>query len=167
MSLSIKMEEALNRQIQSEFYSSYIYLSMAGYCETQNLSGFATWMRAQSEEERTHAMRLFDYVQNRNGQIRLTEIAAPEAGFKSARAMIEAALKHEQSVTQNIHQLYRLAQEEKDYPTEVELQWFVQEQVEEEKNIEDIVAQLEMIGDHPAALVMLDHRLGNRVDSPA
>ena len=164
MSLNRKIEEALNRQIQSEFYSSYVYLSMSGYSDSQNLPGFAAWMRAQSEEERGHAMRLFDYVQNRGGRVRLTSIAQPKLDFESPRVMFEEALGHEQSVTATIHELYRLAQEEKDYPTEVELQWFVQEQVEEEKTIQDILAQLAMIGDHPAALVMLDHRLGGRTD---
>ncbi len=164
MSLNRKIEEALNQQIQSEFYSSYVYLSMSGYSDSQNLPGFAAWMRAQSEEERGHAMRLFDYVQNRGGRVRLTSIAEPKSDFESPRVMFEEALVHEQSVTRTIHELYRLAQEEKDYPTEVELQWFVQEQVEEEKTIQDILAQLGMIGDHPAALVMLDHRLGGRTD---
>jgi ferritin len=164
MSLNRKIEEALNRQIQSEFYSSYVYLSMSGYSDSQNLPGFGAWMRAQSEEERGHAMRLFDYVQNRGGRVRLASIAEPKAEFESPRVMFEEALTHEQSVTTTIHELYRLAQEEKDYPTEVELQWFVQEQVEEEKTIQDILAQLAMIGDHPAALVMLDHRLGSRTE---
>ena len=164
MSLNRKIEEALNRQIQSEFYSSYVYLSMSGYSDSQNLPGFAAWMRAQSEEERGHAMRLFDYVQNRGGRVRLASIGQPQLDFESPRVMFEEALKQEQSVTRTIHELYRLAQEEKDYPTEVELQWFVQEQVEEEKTIQDILAQLAMIGDHPASLVMLDHRLGGRTD---
>ena len=164
MSLNRKIEEALNQQIQSEFYSSYVYLSMSGYSDSQNLPGFASWMRAQSEEERGHAMRLFDYVQNRGGRVRLASIAEPKLDFESPRVMFEEALKQEQSVTRTIHELYRLAQEEKDYPTEVELQWFVQEQVEEEKTIQDILAQLAMIGDHPASLVMLDHRLGGRTE---
>ncbi len=164
MSLNRKIEEALNQQIQSEFYSSYVYLSMSGYSDSQNLPGFSAWMRAQSEEERGHAMRLFDYVQNRGGRVRLASIAEPKAEFESPRVMFEEALCHEQSVTRTIHDLYRLAQEEKDYATEVELQWFVQEQVEEEKTIQDILAQLAMIGDHPAALVMLDHRLGGRTE---
>ncbi len=164
MSLNSKIEEALNQQIQSEFYSSYVYLSMSGYSDSQNLPGFAAWMRAQSEEERGHAMRLFDYVQNRGGRVRLGSIAQPQLDFESPRVMFEEALRQEQSVTRTIHELYRLAQEEKDYPTEVELQWFVQEQVEEEKTIQDILAQLAMIGDHPASLVMLDHRLGGRSD---
>ncbi|MCY3778337.1 MAG: ferritin [Candidatus Aminicenantes bacterium] len=164
MSLNNKIEEALNQQIQSEFYSSYVYLSMSGYSDSQNLPGFAAWMRAQSEEERGHAMRLFDYVQNRGGRVRLGRIAQPRLDFESPRVMFEEALRQEQSVTRTIHELYRLAQEEKDYPTEVELQWFVQEQVEEEKTILDILAQLAMIGDQPAALVMLDHRLGGRTD---
>ena len=164
MSLNRKIEEALNQQIQSEFYSSYVYLSMSGYSDSQNLPGFAAWMRAQSEEERGHGMRLFDYVQNRGGRVRLAGIAQPKLDFESPRVMFEEALRHEQSVTRTIHELYRLAQEEKDYPTEVELQWFVQEQVEEEKTIQDILAQLSMIGDHPAALVMLDHRLGGRTE---
>lgn len=164
MSLNSKIEEALNQQIQSEFYSSYVYLSMSGYSDSQNLPGFASWMRAQSEEERGHAMRLFDYVQNRGGRVRLASIAQPQLDFESPRVMFEEALRQEQSVTRTIHGLYRLAQEEQDYPTEVELQWFVQEQVEEEKTIHDILAQLAMIGDQPAALVMLDHRLGGRTE---
>ena len=162
MAISKRIEDALNQQIHNEFYSAYLYLSMSTYSDANNLPGFAQWMRIQNEEERSHGMRLFDYLEARSGRVRLGAIEQPPGEFDSPLAMFKTALEHESEVTTTIHRLYELAKEESDYPTEVELQWFVREQVEEEKTIQDILAQLRMIGDQPTALVMMDRQLGSR-----
>lgn len=159
---SKKLEQAINEQIQREFYSSYLYLAMSAYCEEINLDGFAHWMRLQSEEERGHSMRLFNYLHSRGGRVVLQAITQPPAKFRSVRKMFEEVLKSEQDVTKEIHKLYELAKKESDHATEVELQWFIQEQVEEEKTANDILAKLDMVGDQPAALLMMDRSLGSR-----
>lgn len=156
------MEEAFNVQIANEFYSAHLYLSMSAYSESINLPGFAHWMKLQSEEERAHALRLLDYVHARAGRAELCEIKKPPAQFRSAQEMFEQALAHEQEVTQDIHRIYKQAQEAADYASETELQWFIREQVEEEKTAADIVAQLEMVGDQPTALLMMDRYLASR-----
>ena len=160
--LSKKIEKSLNVQIQAEFYSSYLYLAMAAYVQSVDLSGFAQWMRTQSQEEMVHAMRLLDYVNDRGGRVVLEAIEKPATDFKSAGSMFEAALKHEQKVTKTIHRLYKAAKDEGDYATEVEMQWFVTEQVEEEKTISGIVEKLKLVGDQPAILFMIDRDLNSR-----
>ena len=164
--LSKKLENAINEQIQREFYSSYLYLAMSAYCGEINLDGFANWMLLQSREEREHSMRFFNYLHSRGGRVRLQTIAQPPATFKSPKKMFEAVLKSEQNVTKEIHKLYELARKEGDHATEVELQWFIQEQVEEEKTARDILAKLDMVGDQPAALLMMDRSLGSRGQQP-
>jgi len=159
---SKKIEKAINDQIQNEFYASYLYLAMSAYCESINFSGFAHWMRHQSQEETEHAMRLFDYLNNRGGKVILQAIKKPPATFRSALDMFQQALKHEQSVTKSIHNLYSLAQRDKDYPTAVELQWFISEQVEEEKTAGDIVGRIKSIGRDATALYLMDQDLGSR-----
>ncbi len=159
---SKKLEQAINQQIQREFYSSYLYLAMSAYCEEINLDGFAHWMRSQSEEERTHSMRLFNYLHSRGGSVVLQAIPQPPSKFRSPKKMFEEVLKSEQNVTREIHKLYEMAKKEGDHATEVELQWFIQEQVEEEKTANDILAKLAMVGDQPAALLMMDRSLGSR-----
>jgi ferritin len=156
------IEQALNDQIQKEFHSAYIYLSMSAYFEAENLPGAAHWMRHQAEEEQEHAMKIFDFLNDRGGRVALQAIGAPPATFASPLAVFEAAYAHEQKVTQSIHDLYALAVQEGDYPTQVMLQWFIDEQVEEEKNASAIVAQLHMVGDSPAALFMIDRQLAAR-----
>lgn len=160
--LSQAVEQALNDQIQKEFHSAYIYLSMSAYFEAANLLGAAKWMRQQAGEEQDHAMKIFDFVNDRGGKVVLEAIGQPPADFDSPLAVFQAAFAHEQKVTQSIHDLYALALRENDYPTQVMLQWFIDEQVEEEKNASGIAAQLQMVGDSPAALLMIDRQLGSR-----
>lgn len=160
--LNSAVEQALNDQIQKEFHSAYIYLGMSAYFEAENLPGAAHWMRHQAEEEQEHAMKIFDFINDRGGRVALQAIGEPPAAYSSPLAVFEAAYAHEQKVTQSIHDLYALAVKEADYPTQVMLQWFIDEQVEEEKNASAIVAQLHMVGDSPAALFMIDRQLAAR-----
>ena len=160
--LSQNMNEVLNLQIQDEFQASYLYLAISAYCEEQNLPGFAAWLRAQSEEERTHALRLFDFLLRREGHIELQEIGQPPSGFGSPLEMFEAVLEHEKKVTKRIDKAYRAALEERDNATAVELQWFITEQVEEEKTAGDVVAQLRMAGNDTVALLMVDREMAER-----
>ncbi len=157
--LSKSMQEALNGQIQKEFASSYLYLAMAAYCETQNLPGFATWLKVQAQEEWGHGMKIYEYVNDRGGTIALQTIEQPPAEFGTPVEVFKAVLKHEQKITAAIGDLYALASKENDYATQVMLQWFVTEQVEEEKHAGDVLALLKMAGEH---VVVLDHRLGKR-----
>ena len=157
--LSENMNEVLNEQIQAEFQASYLYLAMSAYCEELNLPGFGGWLRTQSEEERVHALRLFDFLLSREGHVELREIDRPPSGFGSAQEMFEAVLEHEKKVTKRIDEAYRAALEERDNATAVELQWFITEQVEEEKTAGDIVAQLKMVGDNSVALLMVDREI--------
>jgi ferritin len=160
--LNPTVQQALNDQVQKELHSAYIYLSMAAYFEAENLPGAAHWMRNQAGEEQEHAMKIFDFIQDRGGRVTLQAIDAPPATFSSPLAVFQAAYAHEQKVTQSIHDLYALAVQEADYPTQVMLQWFIDEQVEEEKNASAIMAQLQMVGDSPAALFMIDRQLAAR-----
>jgi ferritin len=160
--LSKKVEKALNEQINAELYSAYLYLSMAAWFESQNLRGFAAWMKVQTREENTHAMKFFAFVHERRGTVGLTEIAAPAQEWKSPRAAFEAALKHERYITGRIDELVNLATAEKDHATAEFLQWFVKEQVEEEATADSIVQQLKMAENAPGALFMIDHVLGER-----
>ena len=160
--ISPRMQDALNEQIRNEFYSSFAYLSMSAHFEHQNLPGFATWMRVQAGEEHVHAMKIFDHVLDRGGEVKMPAIAQPPVKFESARSVFEQALLQERAVTKSIHDLYALAMETKDYPARVFLDWFVNEQVEEEKTAELIVEQLRMVGDDRPALLLLDRELGQR-----
>ena len=154
-----KINQALNDQIHLELESSYLYLSMSAYYESNNLPGFAHWMRTQSQEEYSHAMRVFDYVQARGAVVTLDVLSKPPATFESPAKALDQALKHERFVTQAIHKLYELALQENDHATGVELQWFIQEQVEEEKSVSEVAARLELAGDSRLALLMIDHQL--------
>ncbi|HEY5983106.1 MAG TPA: ferritin [Anaerolineales bacterium] len=156
------MQDAINEQINKELYSSYLYLSMAAYYESKNLQGFAKWMRMQEAEERVHAMKFYDFLVDRGGQVLLKPIAAPENDWKSSLELFRQVAAHEASVTASINNLFELAVKEKDYPAQVLLQWFVTEQVEEEKNAAEIVSQLELVEARGTAVLMLDHRLGKR-----
>ena len=160
--LSQPVQDAINDQIQKELYSAYVYLSMAAYFEAENLPGAAHWMRLQSNEEVEHAMKLFEFLNDRAGRVKLQAIPQPPGEFASPMAVFQEALAHEQKVTKSIHDLYALAVQENDYPTQSMLQWFIDEQVEEEKSAGDIVAQLEMVGDSATALFMLDRALAAR-----
>jgi ferritin len=157
------MEKALNEQINAEMYSAYLYLSMESYFMSLNLNGFANWMRVQVQEELTHAMKIYDFVNERSGKVVLKSIAAPQAEWKSPLAVFEVTYKHEQKVTGLINELVNLAVKEKDHATNVFLQWFVSEQVEEESAAQKITQQLKMLEKTPAGILMLDHELGQRV----
>lgn len=160
--ISKKMEKAFNDQINAELYSEYLYLAMSAYCETIDLPGFASWMLQQSIEERIHAMRFYNFVFDRDGRVELEAIKKPQVEYKSLLDMFENVLKHEQLVTKLIHELYELAVKENDYAAQVELQWFIAEQVEEEKTAKDIIQQLKWVGDKSTALYMLDQKMGER-----
>ena len=160
--LSKTIHKALNDQITHEFYASYLYLSMAAYLETQNLPGFVRWMEAQSEEERKHAMRFYNYINDRNGSVELQAIAQPPSEFQSPLDLFEQALQHEQRVTGLIHSIYALALKENDYATQAMLHWFINEQVEEEKTAQQIIERLKLTAGEGSALLMLDNELGAR-----
>jgi len=156
------MQDALNEQINKELFSAYLYLSMAAYFEGKNLPGFAHWMRLQADEEREHAMKFYDFILERGGQVLLKAIDAPTAEWKSNLEAAEQVVAHEAKVSESIHALYELALGEKDYPAQAMLQWFITEQVEEEKSAAEIVANLKLIEERNTAVLMLDHRLAKR-----
>jgi ferritin len=160
--ISNKLQDAINDQINKELYSSYLYLSMAAYFECHNLSGFAKWMQVQEGEERGHAMKLYQFLVDRGGRVLLKAIAAPEVEWKTSLEVFKQVAEHEAKVTASINSLYELALQEKDYAAQMALQWFITEQVEEEKNAAEIVQQLELIDARGTAVLMLDHRLGKR-----
>lgn len=160
--LKKSVEKALNDQIKAELDSAYVYLAMSGHCESTNLGGFATWLRLQYEEEMAHAMRFFDYVHTRGGKVTLQAVTKPPANFGKPLNIFKEVLKGEQKITGLINKLYALAVKENDYPTQVELQWFISEQVEEEKSAADILEQLKMVGDHGASLHRMDRILAKR-----
>ena len=162
MALNERVQEALNRHINEEFYSSYLYLSMSAYCESQDLPGFAHWLRVQSQEEYAHAMNLFDFVQNREGRVALHPINQPILEFGSVLDVMQRTLAHEREVSQLIDRLYELTIEERDYPTQVHLQVFITDQIEEEKTTGDVVAKLKMIGDNSSDLLLLDREMATR-----
>ena len=160
--LAKSMEEALNRQINRELYSSYLYLAMSAYFKSANMDGCAKWMRVQAEEEKAHGMKIYDYVIARGGHVILQPIEAPKVKWASAGKVFEEVYAHEQKVTGMIHSLVELAIKEKDHATFEMLQWFVKEQVEEEEHAGGILAQIRFVGDVPGHLFWLDHELGKR-----
>lgn len=160
--LSKEIQDAINDQIHHEFHSAYLYLSMCAYMESENFPGFAHWMRLQSTEEVNHAMKLFDYVNDRGGRVTLKGLEQPPANFKSILDTFEQAYEHEKKVTKMIHNLYALATRENDYATQVALQWFITEQVEEEDNAMTVVDRMKIAGTDGAALLFLDRELGSR-----
>jgi ferritin len=160
--ISSAMQNAINEQINKELFSSYLYLSMAAYFENKNLPGFAHWMYVQAEEERGHGMKLFKHLLERGGKVELNGITGPQIDWKTSLEVFKHVQEHEAAVTLSINSLYELALAEKDYPAQVLLQWFITEQVEEEKNAAEIVQQIELIDARGTAVLMLDHRLGKR-----
>jgi ferritin len=156
------MQDAINDQIQKELYSSYLYLSMAAYFADKNLSGFAHWMRVQEAEEREHAMKLYDFILERGGKVNLKAIDAPKTEWTSTLEVAEEVAAHEAKVTASIYALYETALKDKDYPAQIMLQWFISEQVEEENNAAEIVANLKLIEKGGTAIYVLDHQLGKR-----
>lgn len=160
--ISKPLQDAINDQINFELFSAYLYLSMSAHFETQNLPGFANWTRVQYQEETGHAMKFYKYVFDRSGVVTLKAIAQPTIKFKTPLDIFKEVLKHEQKVTSLINKLYELAVKEKDYAAQIFLQWFINEQVEEEKNATDIINMLAMIGDSSVSLIMADRQLGAR-----
>lgn len=158
-----KLAKAINEQINKEFYSSYLYLSMAAHFDAKALPGFARWMKIQASEEWGHGMKFYDYLYEVGAPVELKAIAAPPVQFGTPKEIFEQVLAHEKSVTASINAIYDLAKAEKDPKTEIMLHWFINEQVEEEKNDRDILDQLEMAGPNSFGIMFLDkHVLGAR-----
>lgn len=161
--LSEQIHKAINGQINAELYSAYLYQSMMAHFDALGLSGFGTWMRIQSMEETLHAYKFYDYVIERGGKVTLTAIDGPETEWESPLAAFQQVLEHEQKVTGLINALMDIALDTRDHASSSFLQWFIDEQVEEEAAAEQIVNKLKLIGDNPQALLMLDTELGARV----
>jgi len=159
---SKKVRQAMNDQIHHEIESAYIYLSMAAYFEAETYPGFSQWMKIQFEEEMAHAFRFYNFIHSRGERVTLQAIGEPQANFESILAVFEGALAHEQKITGDIHRLYGLAMDEKDYPSLSFLQWFIDEQVEEEEHVGEVVENIKRAGDNNHALLMLDRELGQR-----
>ena len=162
MMLNEVMQDAINDQINRELFAMYSYLSMSAYCEHKQFRGCARWMRLQSQEEYGHAMRLYDFLIARQGRVKLRPISEPQIEFTAVPEVFQKALAQEQEVTQQINALYEMSFKEKAFAALVELEWFINEQVEEEKTARDIVAKFEMVKNDPAALLDLDRELGSR-----
>lgn len=160
--LSKTMQAALNEQINKEFYSAYLYLSMSAYFESLNMPGSAKWMKAQHDEEHMHAMKFFDYVVDRDGRVELQALNAPQVEFASPVAAWEQVLEHERRVTASIYKLYELAVAENDYATQSLLKWFIDEQVEEEKNATLMVERFKQAGTNVATLLLFDGHFTKR-----
>ena len=157
--------DAINAQIGREFNAAYLYLSMSTYFEGQTLPGFAQWMRIQSQEEAEHALRMYDYLHEVGATPELAAIKKPAKSWANPKAVMEESLRQEQAVTKAISDLYALALKEKDYPTQLHLQWFINEQVEEEKTIGDIIGKMELAGDSGHSMLYIDRELGARTSA--
>jgi ferritin len=164
MKLSSKLEKVLNDQINLEFCSAYAYLGMAAYFERTAFTGFGKWMELQSREELGHANRFFRYIVERGGKVTLQAIPEPKCDYKSPLDVFKASLGHEQKVSASICAIYELAVAEKDFATLSFLKWFLDEQVEEEKNVGEILAQLELVGDNRSGLYQIDLQAGRRAE---
>ena len=164
--LDKKMETAINNQLNAELYSSYLYLSMSAYFQSINLPGFATWMRVQAQEELVHAMKFYDFINERGGRVTLQQIEGPPTEWSSPIDVFENTYKHEQKVTGLINDLVNLAVEARDHATNIFLQWFVTEQIEEEASADEVVQRLKLVGDAKGGLFMLDREGGQRVFTP-
>lgn len=161
-----KMEDAINDQITAEIYSAHLYLAMVSYLESIDLPGFAHWMRIQYQEEISHAFKMFEYIIERDGRARVMQIDEPPFEWNSVLDVFEGAYAHEQKVTGRINNLVDIALAEKDHASHIFLQWFVNEQVEEEATAKSIIQQLKMLGDSKAGLFQIDRELGQRVFTP-
>ena len=166
--ISKKMNDAINKQVAAEFYSAHLYLSMSSYLESIDLPGFANWMRVQYQEETFHGEKLFDHIIERDGRAVLIDFDAPSAEWDSVLSIFEEAYKHEQKVTSLINNLVDIAMAEKDHASYNFLQWFVDEQVEEEASVKTIVQQLKMVNESKSGLFMMDREVGARIfNAPA
>ena len=161
------MEETINEQIAKEMYSSNLYLSMAAYFHTINLNGFANWMRLQAQEEMAHALKFFDYLLDRGANVVLGQIDAPKRVWENPLNAFEESLAHEISITESINNLADLSIQEKDHATHNMLQWFIQEQVEEEATVNEICDRLKLAEGSPGGLFILDHEMKQRQNTPA
>ena len=164
--MNAKIQKAFNKQINEELYSSYLYLSMSAYFEAENLKGMANWMRVQAQEELTHAMKFFHFIYDRDGKVTLTELRAPKVKWTSPLNAFEDALSHEKKISAFINDLVDLSLKESDHAANTFLQWFVNEQVEEEASAKEIVDKLKFAGDNKVTLFMMDNELGQRVFTP-
>ena len=160
--LTQKIQDALNKQLRFEFESAYLYLAMAADCESKNFGGIGAWLRTQWQEELSHGMKIYKYINECGGRVTLEAIEKPQAEFASPTAIFTSVLEHEQKVTRAINALYDLAIKENDHATQIELQWFVKEQIEEERNASDVLHMLKMAGEGGVSLLMLDRQLGQR-----
>jgi ferritin len=168
--LKEKVEKGLNSQLNAELYSSYLYLSMSAFCKTLNLDGFANWLNVQAQEELVHAMKFYDFIIQRGGNVRLTRIEGPPTEWDSPRAVFENVYEHERKVTALIDDLVDLALDQRDHATNIFLQWFVTEQVEEEENASGVLEKVKQVEGTRGGLFMLDRELGSRapiVSAPA
>ncbi len=157
-----KMQEALNRHVQQETFSSHLYLAMSAWCEAKAWKGFARWLRIQSDEERGHATKSLDFLLARGGEARLAQIDAPPSAWASINEVFERVLEHERKVTAFVNDLHGVAEQERDKAAQVFLQWFIAEQVEEEARVVEILDRLRMVGDRPGAALYLDKEYGKR-----
>ena len=165
--LNPKMQEALNQQINAELFSSYLYLSMSAYFESQSLPGMANWMRVQAQEELMHAMKFYGFINERDGRVALAAVEGPRTEWASPLEVFEEAYKHELKISGLINRLVKLSHEESDFATHSFLQWFVNEQVEEEAAAKLIIDRLRLVGDNGVAMFMLDNELARRTPAPA
>jgi len=163
--IGVKMQEALNTQINLEQASAQLYLAMSAHCDGLGFKGFAHWLRVQAGEETTHAVKLIDYLLERGGKLELKPIPAPPSGFGGVIQVFEKTLEHEKGVTSKINALFELARKEKDYASEITLQWYVTEQVEEEANVGLVVDHLHAVGDQGGGIWYLDSKMGKRGQS--
>lgn len=162
MAMKTNLVQAFHTQIQAEFQSAYVYLSMASWFTENNLPGFATWMRVQWEEETQHAMKLVDFLHNRGEAVVLHAIASPTATYASPLDVFERVREHEQTITSSINALYEMSLQEKDLPSQIVLQWFINEQVEEEATVVDIIERLRMVGSDGPSIYLFDREMGTR-----
>ena len=160
--ISDNMTQALNEQVNREMYSAFLYMSMSAHCNQVGLKGFANWFMVQYHEEMLHAMKIYEYIQRQGSEVKLAAIQAPATTFESPLDMFTQTLAHEQFITRSINDLMELAIAEKDHASQIFLEWYVTEQVEEEENDNDIIAQLNFIKDNPQGLMMLDRELAGR-----
>ena len=164
--LGQRMQKELNDQVNAEMYSAYLYLSMSAYFQSKSLNGFANWMRVQAQEELVHAIKFYDFINDRGGRVALKQIEAPPIEWDSPLGVFKATLEHEQKVTGLISDLVEVAQAEHDHATNIFLQWFVTEQVEEEDSANDVIEKIKLMGDASGGMFMLDRELGQRTFAP-
>ncbi len=160
--ISDKMNKALNEQVNAELFSSYLYLGMSAWFSEKSLNGFASWMRVQAQEEMSHGMKIYDFVLERGGNIQLTAIEKPESEWGSPLEVVQEVANHEAKVTGLINELVDVALEQRDHATNIFLQWFVTEQVEEEASVGDVLERVKMIGDDSAGMFALDMEMAKR-----